>query len=135
MDRTGIDAELAFRREHRDLRLQEELARACLLASSGAEIGAVHVYAGRRPTYEEIRHVRALAEQCGLKVTIHGDGRVTFRSESNGLDLQTNHQDHRIDWLRPVTAVEHRAELGLEWAKSHLRSWDAGFAGLREGVR
>jgi hypothetical protein len=91
----------------------EEVLRACRIASSGDEIGAVHVYIGRRPTYDEIIHCRALASRNGLELTVYGDGRVRFRRNKLKSVPQPPPASDSSNVSTWVNAVEHYAKSGI----------------------
>lgn len=110
----------------------EEVARACRFAASSGDVGAVHVFAGRRPTAEEITFFRRYAESHGLLMAIHNDGRVAVRrprAVAPAPDQQARPS------VRPALALERLAALRLNWPQRQLQGWDAGFSGLKDGIR
>ena len=102
------------------------------LARLGEEIGAVHVVAGRRPTYPELCAARLAAERYGLTVRLSANGGVTSRQRDPA-------QVAAVDTTTLVLPVhpswDQRIAAGARRLVEDVRAWDAGFAGVREGTR
>ena len=85
-----------------------------------ADVAAVYIVGGRRPSADDIRDLHA--ERCGLAVTVdqYGDiclrrgGRMAVAPQVDAVPVGTSH----------VHRVMH-----------HLGEWSAGFSGISEGVR
>ena len=54
------------------------VASACRVVAGRADVHAVHVVTGHRPTYDEVVRYRRYADACGLRLAVIGSGGVTL---------------------------------------------------------
>lgn len=59
--------------------LESSVAGACQLVAADAEITAIHLVMGRRPTYRELLRCRALTEAHGQTMVVLAAGGVVLR--------------------------------------------------------
>ena len=91
-------------------------------------IRAVHVVPGRRPTYEELRHLREHAESVSMSVA--GDGSISIWRLPEP-EPATNETPAPS---RAERALERYRTAGLR-AVRRVHAPSIGFDGLNEGVR
>jgi len=91
-------------------------------------IRAVHVVPGRRPTYEELRHLRERAESVSMSVA--GDGSISVRRQPEP-EPQKNEM---LASSKVERAFERYRTAGLR-AVRHMDVPNLGLEGLNEGVR
>jgi hypothetical protein len=132
-------------------RMDDAIEVAMRLAGTDA-IGAIHVAIVERPTYDELRHYRYLAEVHGLTLTMTGDSIILrprpvdpeAAEQVPELGLAALLPEIRVvagdAWRRmhvwsAATAATHGVRMGTRWLHDHATNWNAGFRGLHEGVR
>ena len=91
-------------------------------------IRAVHVVPGRRPNYEELRHLREHAESVSMSVA--GDGSISVRRQPEP-EPQKNEM---LASSKAARAFERYRAAGLR-AVRRVHAPSIGFDGLNEGVR
>jgi hypothetical protein len=132
-------------------RMNEAIEIAARLAGTDA-IGAIHVSLVERPTYDELRHYRYVAEAHGLTLTLTGDsiilrprpvdpetaesapalGLASLLPEIRGA---TGDAWRRMHVWSSATTATHGVRAGARWLHDHAVAWNAGFQGLSEGTR
>jgi hypothetical protein len=91
-------------------------------------IRAVHVVPGRRPTYEELRHLREHAESVSMSVA--GDGSISVRRlPEPGPETNQSSTSSRAE------RVLKRYRTARLRAVRRVHAPSIGFDGLNEGVR
>jgi hypothetical protein len=101
-----------------------------------AEIGAIHVAVGDRPTYDELRHYRDLADSHALTLSMTADS-IVLRPRPSEPEIAEAAPALGIARLLPgigITAVR-RTRSGARWLHAHSAAWNLGFHGLSEGTR
>jgi hypothetical protein len=104
--------------------------------AGGAEIGAIHVALGDRPTYDELRHYRGLADAHELTLNLTSDSIVLRPRQS---EPEIAEAAPALGIARPLpgigTTAIRRARSGARWLHAHVIVWNLGFHGLNEGTR
>lgn len=59
--------------------LHERVAEACRFVGAGHDVRGVHIVAGRRPTYGELRDFQMCAGESRVRLTVGGGGMVSVR--------------------------------------------------------
>jgi len=109
--------------EHQPIEEAAERAMRVLRHVDRADIRAIHVVPGRRPSYDAMLRLREHAE--GLDMAISGDGSVTLRQHESALTSLPSEMTAN-NGSSPGRAVRlHR----------RLEAWSTGHWGLREGVQ
>ncbi len=106
------------------------LERACRLVARNAEITAVHVVGGRRPTFDELWSLRIESEANGLRLHVDGAGRIDIaRAEPvrTAPPAAPNRRPRRVPISEGWTAVER--------LRTSVAAWSFGFPSLTEGTR
>jgi hypothetical protein len=93
------------------------------------DVRAVYVLPGRRPTYDELYRLR---RQTGsFSMTVAGDGGVAVRRRFEP-EIDTSGM---IEWSEIKRPLERFHTAGMNWLRRQVDAWNAGFAGLHEGLR
>jgi hypothetical protein len=112
-------------------RLEETITAAMRVMrhTDKADVRAVYVLAGRRPTYDELCRLR---QQMGsLSMTVTGDGCVAIRRPFEP-EIDTS---GTIEWHQVMRPLERSHTISVRWLRRQAVAWSAGFVGLNEGVR
>jgi hypothetical protein len=100
------------------------------------EIGAIHVAFGDRPTYDELRHYRDLADTHALTMNMTADS-IVLRPRPTESEIAEATPALGIAQLLPgigITALR-QTRSSVRWLHDHATAWNLGFHGLNEGTR